>query len=111
MQDSLLCKQAEFASVALQAFSAEQMRHALRIEGCLSTVRIPPPQLLAAIKRILSALTADRKELWKTMEATLAKLEGSVGDETACVRDLGNPKTAGGCVHRILEGVDFTCCR
>ena len=111
VQDSPLRKQAEFASVALQAFSAEQMRHALRIEGCLSTVRIPAPQLLAAVKRVLPALTADQKELWQTMEARLARLEGSVGDEAACVRNLGSPKTAGGCVHRILEGGDFTCCR
>ena len=32
-------------------------------------------------------------------------------DEAACVRNLDCPQMAGGCVHRILEAADFTCCR
>ena len=71
---TLYCTSKPSRSIVLQALSAEQVRHAVVAEACISTVHIPDDSFRAAVNHVLLALAAEQKELWEAMEDSFANV-------------------------------------
>ena len=111
VQDSPLQRQAEFAAHALQAFSLQQLRECIDKSKPLgddaATTR---PSWKSSVKQVTPALTDKNTELWTKLERRLFRLESSVGDDAACVRNISSFETLGGCVHLVSgSGVSTVC--
>ena len=101
VQNSPLRQQSSFAARALTNFSAEQVRQSLHKEHASPGSITEYMALRTVVAQLPPALTEDKSELWKAMEHRVARLEGSVGERAACVRNLASPKSLDGCVHLI----------
>ena len=111
VQDSPLQRQAEFAAHALQAFSLQQLRECIDKSKPLGDDAVTTrPSWKSSVKQVMPALTDKNTELWTTLERRLFRLESSVGDDAACVRNISSFKTLGGCVHLVSgSGVSTVC--